>query len=59
MREIIVMTRKIVTENGKTILYERKIRGSLNDDGAFRLLSYYGRRVSVPQQERSGHAKSA
>ncbi len=59
MREIIVMTRRTVTENGRTVLYERKIRGSLNDDGTFRLLSYYGRRISVPQRERSGHAKSA
>ncbi len=59
MREIIVMAQRTVTENGKTILHERKVRGLLNDDGAFRLLSYCGRRVSVPQQERSGHAKSA
>ncbi len=59
MREIIVMTRRTVAENGRIILHERKVRGLLRDDGVFRLLSYYGRRVSVLRQERSGHAKSA
>ncbi len=59
MREVLMVERKIVTEDGRTISIERRIRGLLSGEGVFRLLSYSGRRSSAPQQERSGHAKTA
>lgn len=59
MREIIVVEKTTVTENGRTILHERKVRGLLYDNGEVRLLSYCGRRIAAPQPERRSHAKTA
>ena len=59
MREVIVVERETVIENGRKVLCERKIRGLLSDTGEFRLLSFCGRRFSTPQRERRNHAKSA
>ena len=59
MREVIIVERETTIENGRTVLRERRIRGLQYDDGAFRLLFYYGRRIASPRRERSDHAKSA
>ena len=39
MGEVLMVERKIVTEDGRTISIERRIRGLLSGEGVFRLLS--------------------
>ena len=58
MREIIIVERATVTENGRTVLQERKLHG-LQDDGAFRLLFYGGKRIASPRKEGGRYAKTA
>ncbi len=59
MREIIIVERTTVTENGQTVLRERKVHGLQDDDGAFRLLFYGGKRIVSPQKEGGSYAQSA
>ena len=59
MREIIIVERTTVTENGPTVLQERKLHGLQDDDGAFRLLFYGGKRIASPRKEGGRYAKTA
>ena len=59
MREIIIVERTTVTEDGRTVLQERKVHGLQDDDGAFRLLFYGGKRIASPQREGGSYAKTA
>lgn len=58
MREVILVDRNTVTEDGRTVLRERKIHGTFDEDGAFRLLACCGKRC-VLHQEISGGTISA
>lgn len=49
MREITVEQKTCVTENGRSVLYERKYHGLLHEDGSFRLLAYCGKRFPLPR----------
>ena len=49
MREITVEQRVCATENGRTVLYERKYHGLLREDGSFRLLACCGKRFPLPR----------
>lgn len=49
MREIVVIERSTVSQNGRTVLHERRYHGLLYDDG-FRLLAYCGKRIPQPPE---------
>lgn len=49
MREIIYVEKSTVTQDGKTVVEEKRCRGLLGEDGSFRLLGYCGKRF--PGQE--------
>lgn len=60
MREIVVIERSTVAENGRTVLRERKYHGLLQEGGGFHLLSYCGKRIplSQTQMERPARIRS-
>lgn len=51
MREIVVIERSTVAENGRAVLRERKYHGLLQENGGFRLLSYCGKRITLPRAQ--------
>ncbi len=50
MGERLVLERTITVENGRTVLYERRMLGVLDADGVFRLRAYRAKRFSVQQE---------
>lgn len=50
MKERIVLERTVTTENGRTVLHERKIYGVLDADGTFHLRGYLEKRFSIRQE---------
>ena len=50
MRERIILEKTVKTENGRTVIQERRICGVLDTDGAFHLRAYCGRRFFVWQE---------
>lgn len=50
MRELIVVERETVPEQGRAMLYERRVHGMLQDDGSFRLLACCGKRFPIKNQ---------
>ncbi len=57
MRERVILERTVTTEDGRTVLRERKISGVLDVDGAFHLRAYQGKRFVV-RQERDKASKN-
>ncbi len=53
MREIFLIEKSVVVENGRTVLRERRCHG-LMEAGGFRLLSYCGKRVPIRTPETAG-----
>lgn len=49
MREVIYVEKSTVTQDGKTVVEEKRCHGLLGEDGSFRLLGYCGKRF--PGQE--------
>ena len=47
MWEITVESKTRVTENGRAVLYETKYRGLQEENGKFRLLAYFGKRMPL------------
>lgn len=67
MRELVVMERSTVRENGRLVLRERQCYGVAREDGGVQLLAYRGKRVPLEpcgvlsarddaQEQTSGHA---
>ncbi len=50
MREQIIVERAVMTENGRTVLWERRICGVLDADGVFRLRGYCEKRFFIQQE---------
>ncbi len=50
MRERVILERTVTTEDGRTVLRERKISGVLDADGIFHLRAYQGKRFVVRQK---------
>ncbi len=44
MREVIYVEKSAVTQDGKTVVEEKRCHGLLEEDGSFRLLGYCGKR---------------
>ena len=62
MRERVVLERTVTTENGRTVVQERKICGTLDADGAFHLLACCGKCLVVRQktgEETKNRSKAA
>lgn len=53
MKEITYEERITITEHGRTMLRERRYRGTLDDEGKLRLLMFYEKRspLSIQQAE--------
>ena len=51
MKERIVLERTVTTENGRTVLQERKIYGVLDVGGTFHLRGYREKRFSIRQDK--------
>ncbi len=56
MREVIYVEKSTVTQDGKTIVEEKRCHGLLDKDGSFRLLGYCGKRF--PGQEAAAKSTS-
>ena len=50
MREQIILEKTVKTENGRTVIQERRICGELDTDGAFHLRAYCGKHSFVRQE---------
>lgn len=57
MGERIILERTVTTENGRTVLRERRIFGVLDADGTFHLRAYRGKCFSI-RQESGGKKKN-
>lgn len=57
VRERIVLERTVTTENGRTVLRERRICGVRNADGTFHLRACCGKRFVV-RRKSDGQMKS-
>lgn len=58
MRERFVLERTVTTENGRTVLQERKYGGVLDADGTFRLRACCGKCLVVRQKTDEGAKKT-
>lgn len=47
MREINVVSRVRISENGKSVLYEKRYHGILTENGCVRLKAYCAKRVPL------------
>ena len=56
MREIKVVSRVRISENGKSVLYEKRYHGILTENGCVRLNAYCAKRVPLGA---AGTAKSS
>ncbi len=59
MRERIILEKTVRTENGRTVLQERKICGMVDADGVFHLRACCGRRFSFRQESTENRGKAA
>ena len=47
MREINVVSRVRISENGKSVLYEKRYHGVLTENGSVRLMAYCAKRIPL------------
>ena len=47
MSEIIFVSRTQISENGNVILYEKRYRGVLTENGSVRLMAYCAKRIPL------------
>lgn len=47
MSEITFESRTQISENGRTVLYEKRYRGVLTENGSVRLKAYYAKRIPL------------
>lgn len=47
MSEIIFVSRTKISENGNVILYEKRYRGVLTENGSVRLMAYCAKRIPL------------
>ena len=47
MREINVVSRARISENGKSVLYEKRYHGVLTENGSVRLKAYCAKRIPL------------
>ena len=59
MREQIILEKTVKTENGRTVIQERKICGVLDANGSFHLRAYCGRYFSSWQESTKDRSRAA